>query len=140
MSYFRIVDSTFWLLFTNNYFIISPHLETMGYNIYDCNYLFHIGKGLLRNSVERTHKCRNQLSSISFILRGQVSSQEDELALLIYYLCRPCLVNLSMSVKQHGSNNPTTSTCLSNLMPPCVVCLKNVDLSSNLQYFYSLGF
>lgn len=60
----------------------------------------------------------------SYSDEGQESSQENELALLKYYLCRPCPVNQSMSVKKHGSNNPTTSTCLSNLMPPGVVCLK----------------
>lgn len=59
MFYFRIVDLIFWLLFINNYFIILLYFEIMGYNIYDCNYLFYIGKGLLWNLVECMYKCWN---------------------------------------------------------------------------------
>lgn len=125
MSYFRIVDSTFWLLFTNNYFIISPHLETIGYTIYDCNYLFHIGKGLLRSSVERTHKCRNYLFFISLILRRRLGVFIGKWTRSFKVLSLSSLSGQLVYERQkHGSNNPTTSTCLSNLMPPGVVCLK----------------
>ena len=73
-SIFRFADSTFLSLhvFTSHYFIIFSHLETIGYNVYVCKCLFHIGKGSLQSSVERSHKCRNWLFPISLIFRRSV--------------------------------------------------------------------